>query len=115
MSRYRIHAPVPDHSGVVAGVGFHTGVGEVDDPGRGALSYFAGAGYRIQRLAGDVDEGQGEPPEDDGTVPPPLPSRGASKAVWVAHALSAGVDPAEIDAMTRDQLAERFHGAGGQG
>lgn len=109
MGRYRIHAPVAGHSGVVAGVGFHDGVGEVDDPGRGALSYFAGAGYRIERLGGDVDEGD----VDEGPVK--LPSRGASKAIWVEVAVEAGVDQVEAEAMTRDQLAERFHGAGGQG
>ncbi|WP_282204536.1 hypothetical protein [Kitasatospora fiedleri] len=37
-----------------------------------------------------------------------MPARSASKADWVAYATGAGLDRAEADAMTRDQLVERF-------
>lgn len=41
---------------------------------------------------------------------PRLPNRTASKADWKAHAIAAGVDEADAEKATRDELAELFHG-----
>lgn len=45
--------------------------------------------------AGDADE-------------PKRPASTATKAVWVEYAVTQGMDAAEADKLTRDQLAARF-------
>lgn len=45
----KIHTPVPGFTGVVAGVSFHKGTGETDDPA--ALGYFRRRGYTVDDLA----------------------------------------------------------------
>ncbi|GGN86359.1 hypothetical protein GCM10010112_67830 [Actinoplanes lobatus] len=104
MPRYRIKAPTRV-TGLVVGVLFNQGVAE-GEPSRQALAYFGRHAYRVTRL----DEPAPAPaPADDPADPdaPKRPAKSASKADWVAYAVAQGVDPAEAEALTRDQLAER--------
>lgn len=129
MAKYRIAAPLLGFTGVSAGVNFTNGVAEIDAPvlpplpagaeldrearrDREALAqdenlrrvaYFRAQGYGVEEI--DVDEPPAAEEENDEPKPP---ARSASKADWVAYAVTQGVDADEADKLTRDQLAERF-------
>lgn len=62
-----------------------------------------GGWYRVD------DEVPAEPGPED--VKPP--ARSASKADWVAYAVSQGAEQADAESKTRDQLAELFADGGG--
>ncbi len=104
--RYRISTPVKGYDGVVAGVRFVDGIGESST--EAGLAYFRRHGYGITEV-GDEPATQEEP------APPVVgpPSRGASKADWVkfATAPAQGMTEADAEAMTRDQLAEKYLGS----
>jgi hypothetical protein len=51
-------------------------------------------------------------PEDSGAKPK-LPNRTASKADWKAYAIASGMDEADVEKATRDELAELYHGPKG--
>lgn len=54
--------------------------------------------------AGAVDEFLAAPPD----APEGPPAKSGTKADWVAYAVTQGADPAEAEALTRDQLAEAY-------
>jgi hypothetical protein len=119
--RHTITTPVAGFTGISAGVNFTNGQAVVDDQEHeAALRYFRAQGYsvvegapegspdQVAELQARVAELEAEleqlrPAVDDGP-----PAKSAPKPVWVAYAVEHGVDPAEADASTKDQLIERF-------
>lgn len=100
--RFKITAPVEHVIGTVAGVTFNDSVGETDNPG--AVAYFKRHGYKVEEL-------KTEPaPADDALDGPELPKKSATTEVWRAYAVEhGGMTADEAAAMSRDQLAARFH------
>ncbi|MFG2059670.1 hypothetical protein ACGFI9_37230 [Micromonospora sp. NPDC048930] len=96
--RYTVQAPVKEFTGEVAGVHLVKGsyTGELTPS---ALAYFQGAGYKV--------EAEEAPQAEEGGK---TPSRSASKADWLKHAVENGMTEADAEALTRDQLAEKFLG-----
>lgn len=92
-----VTAPVADFTGEVAGVSFKDGTAATADPV--AIGYFRRAGYKL-----------GAAPVDD--VPPASPTGApdpsASKATWVAYAVSRGAIEARAKKMTRAVLIAAF-------
>ena len=52
----------------------------------------------------DEPASEADDPDGDG----PIPAKSASKDAWLAYAVSQGANPAEIEALTRDQLVAQF-------
>lgn len=126
MTDYRITSPDPAFNGVVGdGVVFSKGVallsvdhdanrvdGATNLPaGAAALAYFKRRGYGVE----DVTVPERPVAVDDVQPPagPKLPSKTATKADWVAYAVAlkpedGGLTDAEANALTRDQLAEKY-------
>lgn len=97
-ARYRITAPVEGVVSTVAGVAFYDSVAETGSDA--AVAYFRRHGYQVEEMAGeDASE-----VEEGGKTP----SRSASKADWLKHAVGAGMAEADAEGMTRDQLADKF-------
>lgn len=94
--QYKVTAPAAGFSGDSAGVVFTDGIAVTDDSNRAALAYFRRRGYTVEPETGP------DPEQDD------KPKKSASKAAWAAYAVSQGMDEAEADQLTRDQLVERF-------
>ncbi|HEX8631137.1 MAG TPA: hypothetical protein VF755_23510 [Catenuloplanes sp.] len=127
---FEIRSPRPDFTGRVGGVSFADGVARVSfDDARDGAGMAAGDEHRVQvgrsallfaqrRLGYTVTEVDqaGQPLKAAGAalaeVEDDKPSRAASKADWKAYATSPRVGMAEADAeaLTRDQLAEKFLG-----
>lgn len=108
MSRYRVTTPVPDFTGVVGNCAFSNGAYE-GPVQAGPLAYFQGAGYTVEQLDVPAEEPAAEPAvvEDGGSPePPPLPAKSANKPEWVAAAVARGIDPANAEAATKEQLIE---------
>jgi hypothetical protein len=57
---------------------------------------------------GSALQGEAEEPEAPGPEPAVRPSKSASKADWLAYAVSQGADEAEAESMTRDELAKAY-------
>ncbi|GIE29970.1 hypothetical protein Ait01nite_030150 [Actinoplanes italicus] len=116
MRTYTVTAPVPDYTGEVAGVPLVRGIYE-GPLTASALAYFQGAGYSVipdedEDLAVEPAHSEEPPPFDP---PPGAPSRGASKADWKAFAMNDAPEGLRLteeqaEALTRDQLAEKFLG-----
>lgn len=100
--RYTITTPAAGFSGDIAGVMFSDGSAVADDTRhKAALAYFRRRGYTVEPESGP------EPEQDDDK-----PRKSASKAAWAAYAVAHGMDEAEAEALTRDQLVERFSDEG---
>ena len=96
----KITTPEAGFTGDSVGVDFRDGVGYTDNAA--ALRYFRAAGYH-------VEEADAVPPEPAETAETSaMPRKSASKTDWVAYATAQGLDSAEAEALTRDQLAELF-------
>jgi hypothetical protein len=119
MALITVRAPQPVTE-VVCGVPFAEGVAQVDpaiDGHRRALLYFTQAGYSIEEPVEDV------PVEEPKRVFEPLPgspSRGASKADWKVFATTGAPEGLQLteeqaEALTRDQLAEKYLGPNPKG
>lgn len=68
-------------------------------------------------VTGPVDDGDTEGDGAEGTDTEPAedsetkaPGRSASKADWLAYAISRGAEAADAEKLTRDQLAETYGG-----
>ena len=62
---------------------------------------------RLEQLAADgviADTAPAAEPDDTEKAP----GKSASKATWVEYAVSQGMDATEAEALTRDDLAEKF-------
>ena len=115
-----VRTPVEGFSGDVAGVtfvdgeavGFADPVPSTEDQARAryasAMAYFRRHGYIIEATAPPVAAAD---PEEQAPQPP---ARNASTAIWVAYAISAGMDPDEAEATSRDDLADRYSPKGSQ-
>ncbi|GCD94069.1 hypothetical protein [Embleya hyalina] len=97
MSSYEISAPVSDFAGSVAGLNFTAGRAVAVDLGPSALAYFRRHGYTVAT-------------DDQATEPDGPPAKSAAKSAWVEFAMARGIDRAEAEGMTRDQLAETYGG-----
>lgn len=68
MPDFEVKAPVKDFTGQVAGIGFRAGsatVNDGNDAGRAALAYFKRAGYRVDEVHDDEQDGPQTPPAGD--------------------------------------------------
>lgn len=109
--RFEIAAPAAGFTGESAGVAFAKGKAtvEVTTPElRRAVAYFRQNGYVVVDLDELEAASEADPAEEETADPPP--TRSATKAEWKAYALVRGVDEAEAEKTTRDDLAERFLG-----
>lgn len=124
---FEIRAPRRDFTGRVGPISFADGVSRVqfDDtrdedgvvvsdehhvsPGR-AMVMFAKRrlGYTVTELGADGKPLPAVDDEDD--EKPAIPGRSASKVDWKAYAVTLGMTDEAAEALTRDQLAERFLG-----
>ncbi|MDQ5861567.1 MAG: hypothetical protein M3536_04805 [Actinomycetota bacterium] len=93
----KITAPIQGFNGEVAGVHFKDSVAETDNAA--VISYCAGAGYKVEL---------GEPtPEPVPVVPNAegdAPTGNASKADWLAYALTQGYTEEGLEGRTRDEI-----------
>lgn len=112
MTKCRITTPVAGFTGVSVGVNFTDGVAEIDVPEDDkqhpmyrAVSYFLAQGYGVEEINEEARAPESSSEPDASDKPP---ARSASKADWLAYAITQGVDADEADKLTRDQLAERF-------
>lgn len=102
--RYTVRTPEAGYTGMVGRVGFGDGVAVVDESTNAAeLTYFRNAGYHVEPVepAGEAAEAAALPPR-----------RSASTQDWRAYAVSQGMPAVDADALSRDQLVERFAQAG---
>jgi hypothetical protein len=120
--RYKITAPVPGFTGKVAGIDFAKGVATIDtavDGERRALEYFRRKAYVVEEVA--TEEAAAAPAENlagkERSVPnseqPEKPKRSASTEVWRVYAVDpngGGMSAEEAEALSRDELAEKFLG-----
>ncbi|MGW6739719.1 hypothetical protein ACWGDX_03050 [Streptomyces sp. NPDC055025] len=66
---------------------------------------------QLRKFATDdayADYGISETTPAEGASGPKAPNRAASKADWVAYAVSQGADQAAAEALTRDALADQY-------
>ena len=106
--RHRIVSPVRGFTGEVAGVAFADSKAEVDESSHGrALAYFRRKGYGVEPVSEPSGSVQSEPSLADGQAGE-MPRKSASKAAWVAYAVSQGTPEGDADNLTRDQLVELF-------
>jgi hypothetical protein len=108
MAKLIVLTPVPGVNDDVGRVHFSNGVAEIDDTVHAAeLNYMRNAGYIIR----EPDETAEEPAVDD---PQPAaeagdkPKKTAPVAEWRAYAVTQGLSVEEADALTKNQLVERF-------
>jgi hypothetical protein len=100
---------------IVVGIPFVQGVAQVDpeiDAQRRALSYFRRRGYVVEEPAAPAEPVEPAPVIESG---PSTPTRSASKADWVAYVThedrgTLRLMPEAAEALTRDQLAEKYLG-----
>jgi hypothetical protein len=120
VTRVRITTPVPDHTGIVGNVWITDGVGFADSETHASeIAYCRANGYTIEELeavelrqerhdlgysAADVAEMEAEDAEDADK----LPRRNGSVQAWRDYAIAHGLPADEAEALTRDQLVERF-------
>ena len=106
MAKYTITAPEPRFNGEFAGLVFRAGKAAAEIPAdQAAVTYCQRRGYTVEpldeseSLAAEGD--QDAEPQGDGTD---RPKDYAPKPEWVAFAVSRGLDKAEAEAATKEQL-----------
>lgn len=97
MTTYKVTAPNRDFTGERGGVAFAKGEATIDEQHAAELAYFRSAGYAVE-----------EQPEAGGEPVAELPVESASKADWVAAAVARGMDQADADKATKQQLIEQL-------
>jgi hypothetical protein len=110
VTKHRVETPEPGHSGLVGGIYFQDGVAVVDDTTHAnALGYMRGAGYRVHEVAHEVaaPEVEPEPSALDGSDTA-KPKKAAPVGEWRAYATTQGMSVEDADALTKNQLVERF-------
>jgi len=106
MTTWKITAPVPSYTGEVADCAFAHGRYE-GPASAGAINYFRGAGYSVERV--DETPAEPEPPVPEPTFaddPKIAPAGNASEADWRAHCLAIGATEDQVKDLKRDQLKE---------
>lgn len=117
MALITVRAPEPVTE-EICGVPFVKGVAQVNpgvDEQRRALAYFRKAGYAVDDEPADTEEA---PVVEEKPLFEPLPGspgRGASKADWKTFATTGAPEGLRLteeqaEALTRDQLAEKYLG-----
>ena len=108
MTRFVVSSPDPSHSGVVAGVPFLDGRGEVDGSNVAALGYFRRRGYTVVPAGEPVPavEVPADPPAGGDTEGgrPRRPAVNASKADWVDYAVALGRSREDAEQSTKEEL-----------
>ncbi|WP_320069609.1 hypothetical protein [Micromonospora sp. RTGN7] len=101
---HKITTPVEGFNGIVAGVHFRDGQGQTDDDG--AVAYFRRHRYGVEPIDQPTVNPEASPEQ------PERPARGDSKAKWATYAVSpdGGMTADAAEALTRDQLAEKYLG-----
>lgn len=119
--RVKITTPVTDHNGAVGNVTITQGVGFADTEAHVAeIAYCRANGYTVENVevvelrqtrvdlgftADDIADMEAE----DQAPEVPMPRRNGSVEAWRAYAIDArGMSPEEANALSRDQLVERF-------
>lgn len=100
MAKFLVTTPVADFSGALGGVMFANGRAVVDEDTHPNELAYCRAKYTVEEYVAD------EPADEE--IEDPMPRKSASKADWLAYAVEHGVDQAEAEALTRDQLVELF-------
>lgn len=115
MARVKISTPVTDHSGVVGNVYITDGVAYADTVQHAAeIAYCRANGYTVEDLdapeAVELEEVETDDEAEDDEQPGDdrLPRRNGSAEAWRAYAVTHGMTADEAEALTRDQLVERF-------
>lgn len=102
MAEVVIRTPVPDYTGSVGALHFTRGRAVADDEVHVAeIAYCHARGYYF-------GEDEGDSGADEAPDAPAQPRKSASKADWLAYAVSRGMSADEAESLTRDQLVERF-------
>jgi hypothetical protein len=103
---FTVTTPVPGFNGDLGGLQFRDGKATADsDVDAAALAYARRHGYGVEPVKGSKT---GPSAGSGGDVE--RPKGNASKAEWVAYAVAQGADEAAADAMTRDELADKYDG-----
>jgi hypothetical protein len=80
---------------------------DILDPGYGRAAYREGEGLYAQVVEDwGLVVGEDVTPARPDSMP--QPAGNASRAQWAKYAQIQGVDPDEVDGMTRDQLRDKF-------
>jgi len=56
------------------------------------------------------DDDESPQTEETETGPATAPARSASKAEWIAYAVTQGADQADAEQLTKEQLTEQYGG-----
>lgn len=108
MSRYIVRTPAPGHTGNVGAVHFQDGVAEVNDETHAAeLAYMHHAGYHI-RPADEAETEVDETAAAEVDSAAAKPKKTAPVGDWRVYATTQGLSAEEADALTKNQLVERF-------
>jgi hypothetical protein len=106
MTKYRITAPEPRFNGEFAGLVFRAGEAAAETPAdQAAVTYCQRRGYIVTVDAGEQDAD--ETLEDNGGVVP-RPNVAATKADWVAYAVSRGASEEDASNATKNELIELY-------
>jgi hypothetical protein len=103
---YTVTAPEQGYSGDVAGAVFVDGSATVPESSTAALTYFRRRGYTVEPVGAQVAQSEPEATSDA------RPKKSASKGAWVAYTVAQGLDEAEANEHTRDELVELFANEG---
>lgn len=105
MAQFLVTTPVPGFTGDVGTVRFTDGVALIDDEtDAAALNYCRSAGYTVE--ASDEPEPEPDKAQVDKAE---QPKKSASTEAWRTWAVEhGGMEADEADALSRDQLVERF-------
>lgn len=110
MTKHIVATPAPGHTGQVGGVHFQDGVAEIDDTTHAAeLAYMRGAGYDVREVVAESSA-----PEDEPELSEPVesdaakPKKTAAVGEWRVYATTQGMSAEDADALTKNQLVERF-------
>lgn len=107
-AKFQVTAPAGKITAKVVGVNFADGVAVVDaEKDRRALAYFKRSGYKVETI------GEPEPAAVE-EQPGGRPKASANKPEWVAYAVAQGMDPADAEKATKEQLIAAFPEGAGQ-
>lgn len=105
---WKISAPVETFTGEVAGCAFANGRYE-GPAGIGAVNYFRGAGYSVERVDDEPTDPDTEAEAEAEQPAVRAPAKSATKADWVAFVVEHhDVDQAAAEKLSRDQLAAQY-------
>lgn len=101
--RLKITTPVEDHNGAVGAVLITHGVGYADSEAHASeIAYCRRNGYTVTEIEA------APAPEPEEPAEAPMPRKSGSAEAWRTYAVEHGLSAEEAEALTRDQLVERF-------